>query len=100
MPASKKRIQVLLRPRLLEPVESIAEDDGTATSAVCVRLIEEALLSRGYDVNTGKQSARPSSTPEGWKNQTVSRNLKSGSTDDLTERDLKMIEILKMLKDV
>ena len=107
MPTSKKRIQVLLRPRLLELVETLAEEDGTATSAVCVRLIEEGLHARGYDVTSAsKPSPRPSFVPEGsewpegWKAKTVSRNLKAEASEELSEKDMKLLEVLKMLKEI
>ena len=100
MPTSKKRIQVLLRPRLLELVEQIAEEDGNPSSAVCVRLIEEALHSRGYDVTSASKPPRPSVLPPEWESTTVSRNLKAEGTPELTEQDLKLLQVLKMLKEI
>ena len=97
MPTSKKRIQVLLRPRLLELVEQISEEDQTPTSAVCVKLIEEGLHARGYDVTSASKTVvRPSTPDPEWTEKVVSKNLKAGSSADLTEKDLKLLEVLKM----
>ena len=101
MPTSKKRIQVLLRPRLLELVEQISEEDQTPTSAICVKLIEEGLHARGYDVTSANQTVvRPSTPDPEWTEKVVSKNLKAGSSADLTEKDLKLLEVLKMLKEI
>lgn len=101
MPTSKKRIQVLLRPRLLELVEQISEEDQTPTSAVCVKLIEEGLHARGYDVTSASKTVvRPSTPDPEWTEKVVSKNLKAGSSADLTEKDLKLLEVLKMLKEI
>ena len=101
MPTSKKRIQVLLRPRLLELVEQIADEDQTPASAICVKLIEEGLHARGYDVTSASKTVvRPSTPDPEWTEKVVSKNLKAGSSADLTEKDLKLLEVLKMLKEI
>ena len=85
----------------MELVEQISEEDQTPTSAVCVKLIEEGLHARGYDVTSASKTVvRPSTPDPEWTEKVVSKNLKAGSSADLTEKDLKLLEVLKMLKEI
>ena len=47
MPSPTKRIQVLLRPRVLEVVEDLSEKEDFTLSKTVSMLVEEALISRG-----------------------------------------------------
>lgn len=96
MPTSQKRIQVLLRPRVLEIVEGMAEDERMPASKILVQLIEEALINRGIDITSNKWKMP---NVEGREHQTVSRNLKTDTDTELTEEDLKLIKIVKMIKE-
>jgi len=47
VPTPNKRVQVLLKPRALEIIEKISEDENLSLSKICSLLIEEALVTRG-----------------------------------------------------
>lgn len=100
MPTSQKRIQVLLRPKVLEVVEEMAADERMPASKILVMLIEEALIHRGVDVSTWIPPTLRKAEEQGREHSTVSRNLKAEGTPELTEKDLKLLEVLKMLKEI
>ncbi len=116
MPVSK-RVQVLLRDRIAELVEGLAECEGVSVSRLCGQLIEEALKAngeltidhqlharagvkvqtiegRGLDIQTIAPKPEPAPQPDVVTPQ--AQEQPSAIDDD----DLKLLKKLKMLKEL
>ena len=115
--AVSKRIQVLLRDRIAELVEGLAECEGVSVSRLCGGLIEEALKARGPLTLDGQLHARghaqevsveelgldiqtiapkPEPEPEPQRDVVTPQEQPSAIDDD----DLRLLKKLKMLKEL
>jgi len=113
--AVSKRVQVLLRDRVAEIIEGIAEEENLSQSKVCGALIEEALLTRGvFSKNSHIREVLPSTPTRdsvmrkdslldavdiAERKVEVTQNRKT-ETDDLEDEDLKLLRKSKMLKEL
>lgn len=84
MPTASKRIQVLLKPDVMELVEGISEQDGLSHSKVASLLITEALCARGL-VPGSKMTV-----------STVMTNQSNSETDN----DAELLKKVKLLKEL
>ena len=113
--AISKRVQVLLRERVAEIIEGIADEENLSQSKVCSALIEEALLTRGvFNKNSHIREVLPS-TPErdsimrkdslldavdtANRKVEVTQNQKTG-TDEMDDETLKLLRKFKMLQEL
>ena len=109
MPAPAQRVQVLLRPKVLELVKVLAEEENLTLSKVCSHLIEAGLIAKGVldpkspppQLRQVEREASPSvrsilgvDVPDNY-NMTTTRK-----TTDLDQSDLDLLHKLKALKSV
>ena len=114
--AVSKRVQVLLRDRIAELVEGLAECEGVSVSRFCGQLIEEALRANGELTIDGQLHARagikvqsvvtnqrtvagtaaPADQPSPWKQ--MEEKVLTTSQPTEVEADDEMLELLEMAK--
>ena len=105
MPYSAKRIQVLLRPVLLETVEQFAEEQGLTNSKACALLIDEAVRARGLTVKTEPspvedlKASLPPEVADKVQMTTVTKKTEPLPADDAQMLKLKLMqELMDQLK--
>lgn len=114
--AVSKRVQVLLRDRIAELVEGLAECEGVSVSRFCGDLIEEALRANGELTIDGQLHARAGikvqsvvtnqrtpDQPSPWQQMEekvlrASEQAPSTSQPTEVEADDEMLELLEMAK--
>ena len=116
--AVSKRVQVLLRDRIADIVEGLAECEGISVSRVCGSLIEEALKAKGPLTIDGQLHARAGvqvqsvvtnqrtpDQPSPWKQmeeKVLRASEQAPSTsqplDNEADDDDEMVELLEMAK--
>jgi hypothetical protein len=109
MPAPAQRVQVLLRPKVLDLVKVLAEEENLTLSKVCSQLIEAGLIAKGIIdpkappklLREVEKEASPSvravlgvDVPDNYNMTTTKR------TTDLSTEDLELLQKLKALKSV
>ena len=100
MPTNLKRVQVLLRPEVLEIIETLSNKDGLALSKTCALLIEEMLEAKGLlDRSTLRNRGR-------WQADSISKNKKTDESSQkntdtsVSEEDLELLRKIKLLKEL
>ena len=105
--AQTQRIQVLLKPHLLEVVKTLSEEEDNTLSKTCAKLIEEALVARG--ISTARKTTPPAPSimesvvvPEGITKTVVEKKTSelSGNNSPLDVNDLELLHKLKALKEL
>ena len=109
MPAPAQRVQVLLRPKVLDLVKVISEEENLTLSKVCSQLIEAGLLAKGVldpkspppqlrevarEASPATRSILGVDVPDNYNMTTTKR------TTDLDPSDLELLQKLKALKSV
>lgn len=105
MPTPSKRIQVLLRDRVRDVVQTLSDEENLSSSKICALLIEEALIHRGVFDNRPTVQVQRREDPDleslmrrdGIQAQLVSRNMRGS---ERTEEEEKLYRKLKMLKEL
>lgn len=94
MPTSSKRVQVLLKPDLLETVEQIAKEQGLSLGKVVALLTEEAAIKRGL--------YKPGPKLDGWTTEVVSKKAPPSPGDGYRHQDSEApdstMQLLKKIK--
>jgi hypothetical protein len=103
------RVQVLMRPKVLELVKVLAEEENLTLSKVCSQLIEAGLIAKGIidpkapppqlrevvrEVSPSTRSVLGVDVPDNYTMTTTKR------TTDLDQSDLELLQKLKALKSV
>lgn len=109
--AVSKRVQVLLRDRIADIVEGLAECEGVSVSRFCGQLIEEALRANGELTIDGQLHARAgikvqsvvtnqrtAGQPSPWKQMEEKVLATSQPTEVEADDDDEMLELLEMAK--
>jgi hypothetical protein len=92
--APAQRIQVLLKPDVLDTVKDLTEELDLTLSKTCSFLIEEALEARGkYSTKRRTSSVIPDDLPKDIRQTTVVKK-----TQPLEDSDLELLSKLKKLK--
>jgi hypothetical protein len=103
MPTSAKRLQVLVKPRVLKILEGIAEDENLSLSKVCSLLIEESLITRGAFSKTSRMAEILPDTPERQsvmrKDSLVQAAETAQASGDDDEETMRLLKKFKALKD-
>lgn len=96
MPSSQQRIQVLLRPKVLELVKDLAAEEGLTNSKMVAQLVEEALANRGTFDKGSTSSAANATDSVDLKATLLSKVSESAEAFD--EDDLKLLKKIQMMK--
>ena len=114
MPAPAQRVQVLLRPKVLDLVKVLSEEENLTLSKVCSHLIEAGLIAKGVldpkspppQLKQVEKEASPSvrsilgvDVPENLHATTVTKRTVPDN-DLLSPDDLELLRKLKALKSV
>ena len=118
MPTPVQRVQVLLRPRVLEAIKELSAEEDLTLSKTCSMLVEEALISRGLFNKTTRRKEREEAQPAGQMAKDVVeaglshflQQAVAGSdthmttvekkTEAIDDEDLELLKKLKALKSV
>lgn len=116
MTSASKRVQVVLRSKVLEILEGISADENLSMSKVCSLLIEEALLARGVFSKTSHIREHLPPSPE--RDSVMRRDSLVKAAEDLglnvetaytktetqdpelEDDDLRLLKKIKMLKEL
>ena len=91
MPTSSKRVQVLLKPDLLETVEQIAKEQGLSLGKVVALLTEEAAINRGL--------YKPGPKLDGWTTEVVSKKASPSPDSEAPDSTMQLLKKIKALQD-
>ena len=104
MPTPNKRVQVLLKPRALEIIEKISEDENLSLSKICSLLIEEALVTRGAYSKTSHMVEVLPPTPERdslmRRDSVVKAGEQAEQKQQVTDEDLRLLAKIKGLREL
>jgi len=103
MPTPNKRVQVLLKPKVLSILEGISEDENLSLSKICSLLIEEALVTRGAYSKTSRMAEilPPSAERDSVmrRDSLVQAAEAAQNTTDSDEETLRLLKKFKALQD-
>ena len=97
MPTNAHRVQVLLNPDLLEVVKQLSEEKGLSMGKTVALLAQEACMSRGL-FSPGQELGTPTHTTEVVMKKT--QPPQETDTSELTSEDMKLLKMLKVLKEM
>jgi DUF1009 family protein len=96
MPAAPaQRVQVLLKPKVLDIVKELGKELDLTLSKTVAMLVYEALETRGVKVRPSSSVLTDIQVPEHIKQTTV-----TAKTTELDPEDLELLQKLKALKSV
>ena len=96
MPTPNKRVQVLLKPRALEIIQKISDDENLSLSKICSLLIEEALVTRGAYSKTSHIVEVLPPTPE--RDSLMRRDSMVQAAQDAMKKEQMDEESMRLLK--